>query len=307
MADAIAYFNGSFVDPSRLTIAMNDMGFLMGTTVSERVRTFQGDLFRWEAHLDRLAHSLQIIDLELPDYRSRLTAAVEKVVEHNYRLLDAGDDLGLCILITPGELAAADTNKETQPTVCIYSYPLPFQDWAPWYTNGVQLMVSQVRQVPANCWPGDLKCRSRMHYYLADQEVARAQPGARALLLDQEGYVSEASTANVVIFRSSEGLVTPPRLKTLPGISLAVVRELAEQLSMNWVERDLTVDDVAEADEVMLCSTSPCIWSVTEFNRQPVGDGKPGITWRTLLDRWSDMVGLSICQQAEQFAQRSSS
>ena len=67
MADAIAYFNGSYVDPSRLTIAMNDMGFLMGTTVSERVRTFQGKLFRWEAHLDRLAHSLQIIDLELSD------------------------------------------------------------------------------------------------------------------------------------------------------------------------------------------------------------------------------------------------
>ncbi|MEO2023171.1 MAG: aminotransferase class IV [Pirellulaceae bacterium] len=304
MAAAIAYLNGDYVDPSRLTIAMNDMGFLMGTTVSERVRTFQGNLFRWEAHLDRLARSLQVIDVELPDYRSLLTAAVEKVVEHNYRLLDPADDLGLCILITPGELAAADAHEETQPTVCVYSYPLPFRDWVPWYTDGVPLMVSQVRQVPANCWPGDLKCRSRMHYYLADQEVAREQPGARALLLDQEGYVSEASTANVVTFRSSEGLVTPPRLKTLPGISLAVVRELAEQLSMNWVERDLTVDDMAEAEEIMLCSTSPCIWAVTEFNCQPVGDGKPGVTWKTLLARWSDMVGVSIRQQAEQFAQR---
>jgi len=93
----------------------------------------------------------------------------------------------------------------------------------------------------------------------------------------------------------------------LPGISLATVRELAKGLSLDWTERDLQVSDVEQADEVMLCSTSPCIWAVTEFNRQPVRDGKPGPTVERLLAGWSDMVGVSIEEQACQFANRTTS
>ena len=303
MGEPIAYLNGTYVDPAELTIAVNDVGFVMGATVSERLRTFAGQLFRWEAHLDRLARSLEVVGLDFPGQQQELMKAATKVVQHNYSLLDPADDLGLSVLVTPG----VGSDGDRTPTICLYSYPLPFQDWLPWYRQGAQLMVSQVRQVPASCWPGELKCRSRMHYYLADREAAQKQPGSRALLLDQEGYVSEASTANLLIYRSQEGLVSPPPSKTLPGISLATVRELAEQLSIDWIERDLQVSDVEQADEVMLCSTSPCIWAVTEFNRQPIGDGKPGPTVERLLAAWSDMVGVSIQQQASQFANRTAS
>jgi branched-chain amino acid aminotransferase len=303
MGEPIAYLNGTYVDPAELTIAVNDVGFVMGATVSERLRTFTGQLFRWEAHLDRLARSLEVVGLDFPGHQQELMKAATKVVQHNYSLLDPADDLGLSVLVTPGVGSAGDRT----PTICLYSYPLPFQDWLPWYRQGAQLMVSQVRQVPASCWPGELKCRSRMHYYLADREADRQQPGSRALLLDQEGYVCEASTANLLIYRSQEGLVSPPPSKTLPGISLATVRELAEQLSIDWIERDLQVSDVEQADEVMLCSTSPCIWAVTEFNCQPIGDGKPGPTVERLLAAWSDMVGVEIQQQASQFANRTAS
>lgn len=303
MAEPIAYLDGTYVDPSQLTIAINDMGFVMGATVSERLRTFGGQLFRWEAHLDRLTHSLEVIGLDLPGHRQELSAAASRLVEQNHALLDPADDLGLCILVTPG----AGYHDEKKPTVCLYTYPLPFQDWLPWYRQGAKLIVSKVRQVPANCWPGDLKCRSRMHYYLADREAAEQQPGARALLLDQEGHVSEASTANLLIYCAAEGLISPPSSKTLPGISLATVRELAKGLSLDWTERDLQVSDVEQADEVMLCSTSPCIWAVTEFNRQPVSDGQPGPVSKQLLAAWSDMVGVSIEEQASQFANRTTS
>ena len=181
MAEPIAYLNGAYVDPSQLTIAINDMGFVMGATVSERLRTFGGQLFRWEAHLDRLTHSLEVVGLDFPEHRQELMAVATKLVEQNHSLLDPADDLGLCILVTPG----VGHPDERKPTVCLYTYPLPFQDWLPWYRQGAKLIVSQVRQVPARCWPGDLKCRSRMHYYLADREAAQQQPGARALLLDQ--------------------------------------------------------------------------------------------------------------------------
>jgi len=300
MAEPIAYLNGTYVDPSELTIAINDTGFVMGVTVSERLRTFGGQLFRWEAHLDRLSHSLEVIGLDFPGHRQELLTVAEKLVKQNHALLDPADDLGVCILVTPG----SSRHDEPKPTICLYTYPLPFQDWLPWYRQGAKLIVSKVRQVPANCWPGDLKCRSRMHYYLADREAAEQQPGARALLLDQEGYVSEASTANLLLYRAGEGLISPPASKTLPGISLATVRELAKGLSLDWKERDLEVADLEHAEEIMLCSTSPCIWAVTEFNCEPVGNGQPGPIVKQLLAAWGTMVGLEIEAQASQFSSR---
>jgi D-alanine transaminase/branched-chain amino acid aminotransferase len=55
---------------------------------------------------------------------------------------------------------------------------------------------------------------------------------------------------------------------------------------------------------VLLCSTSPCVWSVTRLNGRPIADGKPGAMFRRLLDEWSRMVGLDIKAQALRFASR---
>ena len=69
-------------------------------------------------------------------------------------------------------------------------------------------------------------------------------------------------------------------------------------------ERDLTADDVAAADEVLLCSTSPCVWSVTRVDGQAIADGRPGPIARQLLDAWSRLVGLDIAEQARRFSTR---
>jgi branched-subunit amino acid aminotransferase/4-amino-4-deoxychorismate lyase len=144
-----------------------------------------------------------------------------------------------------------------------------------------------------------------MHYYLADLKARRIEPGARAILLDAGGHVLEASTANLCIFRRDEGLVSPPKDKILPGVSIGVVAELARGLGIPFLYRDLTVDELVRADEVLLCSTSPCIWPVLRLNGQMVGSGMPGETFQKLLTAWSDLVGVNIQTQAERFAPRS--
>ena len=98
-------------------------------------------------------------------------------------------------------------------------------------------MTTAVRQVPGDCWPSELKCRSRMHYYLADREAAAIEPGPRALLLDHEGFVAEASTANALAYRAGEGLLSPPLGKVLRGISMGVVVELTERLGIPFRQR----------------------------------------------------------------------
>ena len=337
----LAYLNGKLIPAAQAAVPVYDAGFVQGTTVAEQLRTFGGRLFRLEQHLHRLAASLEIVGVDPGISLTELAEAAHELVRQNQALLAAGDDLGLSMFVTPGPYPAMAASAEAAgtrgPLVCMHTYPLPFHVWTEKYVRGQVLTVTDVDQVPPTCWPPALKCRSRMHYYLADRKAAQLQPGSRALLLDDTGAVLEASTASVFLYRRQEGFVSPPTEKILPGVSLMVIAELAEGFGVPFLHRDFTVAEMLSADEVMLCSTSPCVWPVVQLmtpnlpeaerlaeggsagaspsqraspspwahslQAQPVGGGQPGAMFRRLLAAWSELVGVDIQRQAEQFAQ----
>lgn len=300
----LVFLNDRWIPAAEAGVPLIDGGFVQGATAAEQLRTFSGRIFHFDEHIDRLERSLGVLGLTLPLARDELRAAAERLVAHNHALLADGDDLGLSIFVTPGDYPAYATRRETRPLLGMHTYPLPFRLWAAKYAEGQHLAVSTVRQVPPECWPPQVKCRSRLHYYLADREAAARFPGARALLLDLHGWVSEASTANVMIVRRNEGLLSPPLERVLPGVSLAVAFELARRIGWNTRHRDLTVDDVATADEVLLSSTPFCLLPVTQFEGRPVGGGSPGPVFSQLLNEWSRLVALDISAQALRFVER---
>jgi branched-subunit amino acid aminotransferase/4-amino-4-deoxychorismate lyase len=211
----------------------------------------------------------------------------------------SGDDWSLVALVTPGK-----TQDAAQPTVCVHGSPLTFGSWVQKFDEGVALRIVSIRQVPPNCWPPEMKCRSRMHYYLADREAAQLESDSRALLLDQDGFVGEASTANVVCYFRDRGLVTPRLGKVLPGITQEVLFELAGGLGMARVEDDIAPEQLVAADEVYLTSTSVCLLPVARIDGRPIGAGKPGPVFRQLLGAWTRHVGVDIAEQARKFAAR---
>jgi branched-subunit amino acid aminotransferase/4-amino-4-deoxychorismate lyase len=303
--ETLAYLNGQFLPFSQLAIPPTDAGFVLGVTVAEQLRTFGGQLFRLDQHLHRLARSLEIVGVDPGLSWERLGEIARELAARNHALLDPADDLGLAIFITPGPYSAyKGSSAQTGPTVGMHTQPLPFGQWASKYDSGEALVTTSVTQVPATCWPLELKCRSRMHYYLADRQAHQIEPGARALLLDEAGEVTESSTASVLIVHPDSGLLSPPKDKILPGVSVAVIEELARLLSIPFAQRSLHVADFASAGEAILCSTSPCVWSVTRFNGGPIGTGKPGPIAMQLRQAWSDLVGVDIVAQARRFAKR---
>ena len=305
MPRPVAYLNGQIVDAQAAVIPATDAGFVLGVTVAEQLRTFGGKLFRLDRHLQRLSHSLEIVGIDPGVPLAELGRVAEEMAARNHRLLDPDDDLGLSIFVTPGPYATFDTvAPRSGPTVGIHTYPLPFHLWHDKYEAGQSLVVTDVMQVPSACWPAELKCRSRMHYFLADKKARQVEPGARALLLDASGQVVEASTANVLIFRANEGLISPPREAILPGVSVAVLAELAAGMKIPFVHRRLDPADIAAAGEVMLCSTSPCVWPVTRFSGQPIGNGRCGPVVKELLKKWSQLFGVEVAAQAARFARR---
>jgi len=311
MQKPLAFLNGRFVPAAELTIPAYDAGFILGATVSEQLRTFRGKLFKLDDHLARLRRGLKITGITLDCTFEQLGAWAEELATANHKLLDPADDLGLSLFVTPGPYGTfAPPNVPRRPTIGMSTYALPFQMWAEKYERGEHLAVSKVRQVPEASWPREMKCRSRMHYYLADKEVRERVPGARALLLDERGHVNETSTANIAGFVDDgiNGTIwTPPRDAVLPGVSLKAMWELAYRRFGvgSYGEGQMFPDQLTEDwREVWLTSTPSCLLPVVKIGDAEVGDGRPGPTFKKLLAAWGEEVGVDIAEQARRFAKR---
>ena len=102
MDQPIAYLNGQFLPADRAMLPVYDAGFALGATITEQLRTFGGKLFRIEQHMQRLERSLAVCGLTPEIEIGEFASIAGKLVEHNHRLLEPGDDLGLAIFVTPG-------------------------------------------------------------------------------------------------------------------------------------------------------------------------------------------------------------
>jgi branched-subunit amino acid aminotransferase/4-amino-4-deoxychorismate lyase len=300
VTEPLVYLNGRLVPASEAHLAVYDAGVVQGATVAEQTRTFRHRPYRLGDHLDRLFRGLRSTRLDIGLSKEELARLSEEVLAHNARLIDKDDDLGLIQFVTAGEYATyagmSGRPPRTVPTVCVHTYPLPFGLWAGKMRTGAHLITPSVRNVPPQCWDPQLKCRSRMHYYLAEREVRAVDPEAYALLLDLEGHVTETNAANFLMVERGT-IVSPLSAKVLPGISRATVIELAAALGIPFVERDVPVSSAQKADEAFLSSTPYCLLPVTRLNGVAVGDGRPGPVSRRLLEAWGRVVGMDIERQ----------
>lgn len=305
--EPVVFLRGEFIPLSQAALPLHDAGIVQGATVTEQTRTFGKQLFRLEDHLRRLTRSLRYARLEpgwsVDDWRSYSL----QLVERNSRFLHPDDEMGIIQFVTAGEYGNYNTwpgqANRSGPTVCIHSFPLPFELWSERMEKGVHLVTPSIRHVPAQCFDPKIKCRSRMNYYLADQEARLVEPSAIALLLDLQGNITETNAANIFLVLDGE-LHTPPSTYTLPGISRAMVMELASPLGLRVRERDLQLYDAVNADEAMLSSTPFCLMPVAKINGISLPTPCPGPIYQRLLSAWSEAVGIDIAAQIQSNARR---
>src|SRR6187401_1628229 len=126
-----AYFNGTWIPSSELSIGVDDAGFLLGATVTERLRTFRGQVFRLDEHVRRLRGSLEIIGLDSDKITNEIARVVPEFVRRNQALIDAEDDWSVVAFATPGVAGSR------QSTVCVHGHPLPFKNWATQFETGL--------------------------------------------------------------------------------------------------------------------------------------------------------------------------
>ena len=300
MKEPIVYLNSNFVPASQAAIRIYDLGVILGATLTEMTRTFTHAPFRLDDHLDRLYRSCKYAGIHPPLTRNKMREKTLELIRANRELIEPGADLGIVHFITPGEneiyAGSAAGSVRLTPTVCIHSFPLPFRVWRHLFDPGAHCVTPALRHIPPQCLDPKSKNRSRLHWWLADQQTHAVDPEAITLLLDLEGNVTECAGSNFVIVEDRT-VYSPTTRNILQGVSLLTVRELAADHGLDWIEKDIQPYDVANADEAWLTTTPYCIAPCTRFNNIPVGSGKPGPLFKELLTAWSSRVGLDIEKQ----------
>lgn len=296
--EPLAALNGRLVPLQQACLSVVDDGIVQGAIVTERIRTFAHRPYLLDEHLQRLRDSLGSTGIAPASLVDSLPRWVEAVVVHNVQLLEAGQDLAIVIFVTPGpdRGLAAGMTLESRPSVCVHTSVIPVAEWGRLATGGVRLVTPAARQVPPDSLDPRIKHRSRLNWYLAQQQARRQDPKAWALLLDARGHVTETASGNLMIYDGTR-LLTPRAEGVLGGISRQVVTRLAAAAGIPTVQADLSVADVLAAREAFLTSTGYCLLPATMLNGRQIGEGRPGPLAARLLRDWSAEVGVDIVAQ----------
>lgn len=299
MNTPIAYLNGQYLPIEQAHLHVFDLGVVGGVSVTEMTRTFRHVPFLLDQHLDRLVHSLEVAGIDVTQTKADFQDICEEVVRQNAPLIPAEHDLGLTVFATAGQnltyLGRREHARVNEPTVCVHSFPLPFELWADSYDAGLHLVTVNTRSIPDDVIDPRIKHRSRLHWHLAAREARQIDPHAMAILEDDQDQLTETATGNVCVVDGTT--IISPAGHVLAGISREYLAKLASQLGLSFIHAPVTAEDLSHADEALLTSTPPCALPITRFNQKPIGSGQPGPVYRQLMDAWSKSVGLDIIDQ----------
>jgi branched-subunit amino acid aminotransferase/4-amino-4-deoxychorismate lyase len=300
MTEPVAWLNGQIVPISEAKLHVFDQGLVLGASITEMIRTFAHTPFHLDDHLDRLYRSLQAVGFPPVLAPKELKSVVLDVVDHNQRHIPAGHDLGIIAFVTAGHnltyLGMTGVEQSRTPTVCVHTFPLPFELWADKCDDGQHLVTPSIRHIPPESLDPKIKSRSRLNWYLADQQARLVDSSAGALVLDRDGNITETSTANFFLVSNGTILTPSPRI-ALGGVSQKVVLELAAKLGIPSVAADLQIYDALNAHEAFTSSTPYCMLPVTRINGCQIGTGRRGPIFDRLVAAWNDLAGLDIIGQ----------
>ena len=261
-------------------ISARDRGLLLGDGLFETMRAHGGTIFKFDHHLARLRHGLDVLAIAEP---SQLRQWVLTAVRA------AGDsDASVRLTVTRGPGAAGVAPPAgAQPTVIVSVNPMPsFPSQI--YELGLTATIASGRRNERAMTAG-LKTLAYGDAIAAWIQAHRAGTD-EALFLDTEGHCSEATASNLFIFAGGV-LLTPPRsCAALPGITRATVLDLARGFSIEALERPFAETELVGADEAFLTSSLRGIAPLVSVGDATIGGGIPGPVTRRIAEAYAALV-----------------
>ncbi|MCP4470701.1 MAG: hypothetical protein GY815_08445 [Gammaproteobacteria bacterium] len=297
----LAYVNGRFLPETEAAVSIRDMGLVYGESVFDTARTFNGEIFMLEAHIDRLFASLDYARIDPGMDKSAYFQATIDLVERNLPMLRDGEDYWVTIRVTSGQQALdGEPPLHTGSTIIIDCIPIPLRARASFFVNGIEAIVADRRRIAPEALSPNAKTSNYLNMTLAQKEVSAERPGAWALMCDREGNLAEGAGCNFFIVR--DGVVyTPTTEYVLAGVSRQVVIELCEEMGIPLRESSLSLEQVLAADEAFFTSTSLCACPVASVNGSTYDSGIPGKVSQRIMDGFAARVGMDYVAQYKNF------
>ncbi len=302
--EPVIYVDGEWIPKSRASISVYDHGLLYGDGVFEGIRVYNGVIFRFKEHLERLYSSAKSIRLQVPLSPDEMTRTVVETLKRN-GLKDAY--IRLVVTRGVGDLGV-DPRKCRKPSLFIITEYVDPSFGALAKQRGISVIISSVRRDAVDATTHEIKSLNYLNSVLAKLEAVDAGVDD-ALMLDRNGFVSEATTTNLFIVKYGEIYTPPSTAAILPGVTRRRIIKLARELDYVVVEKGLTPYDVTNADEAFLTGTLAEVVPLVKVRGIEIGDGKVGSITRRIIQeflkiRADPKDGLPVYQETERIVAR---
>ena len=299
MATPMAFLHGEFMPLAEARIGVMTHAFNYGTAVFEGIRGNWNDeqrelyLFRARDHVARLRQSARIMRLDLRYGDDEIVSLVEQLVERS----GFEEDVYVRPIVYKSSEALGVRLHDLDDDFLLYVAPFgAYLD----PDAGARCVTSSWRRVDDTSIPARAKVNGLYVNNALAKTEAQLSGFDEAILLNHDGHVSEGSGENIVILRHGR-LVTPgPQDNILEGITLeTVLRMASEELGLEVQARTIDRTELYVADEAFMTGTAAHVTPVTEIDRVPVGDGRPGPVTKQLQDRYFRAITGRLPQYAE--------
>jgi branched-chain amino acid aminotransferase len=273
--------NGRVFDQEHAVVSVFDHGFLYGEGVYETLRTFNGQPFLFDRHMQRLRNSAGMLQLTGPLVDEELKRRCRDTMDAAGLGRGPENEAYIRILLTRGigELSY-DPGACPVPSVIVIVKP-QIDPPAHAYEQGVTLaLVDVVRNHPGSVNPL-IKSNNLLNNALAMQEAAR-RGAFEGIMRNFRGELAECTTSNLFLVSDGVALTPPLASGLLPGITRAFLFEVGEEAGITVREAVLRDDDLMNADEVFITSTTRGVVPATRIDNRVVGSGAPGPVTRAL-------------------------
>ena len=268
-ADILVHVNGRLVPRAEACVSVFDSVVQGGDAVWEGLRVYRGRIAALDKHLDRLQNSAKTLAFAEAPSSDAIRKAIFDTLEANGMV----DDTHIRLTLTRGEKITSGMNPKLNQSGCTL---IVLAEWKPpvYPDEGIRLVTSATRRNTPQCLDSKVHHNNLLNNILAaiDANVAGVDS---AIMLDIQGFISEANDTNVFIVQDGE-LLTPFADACLPGLTRQMILDIAKAEDIPGREKNLTLSELYSADEAFTTGTMGELTPILEVDGRIIGKGRRG-------------------------------
>ncbi|QDG53310.1 branched-chain amino acid transaminase [Persicimonas caeni] len=296
------WLDGEFVDFEDANVHILTHTLHYGLGAFEGIRCYQREdgksaIFRLSEHIRRLIESCKICTIDVPFTQEQIERACIETVKVN-----GFEDCYLrpLVFLGHGEMGLSATSNKVRVAVIAWKWGAYLGDEG--LEKGIRAKVSSFNRHHVNSSMVKGKINGQyVNSILAKREVMAAGYD-EAIMLDTDGYISEASGENIFIVYRNRLFTTPIGSSILGGITRDTIVTLAKERGISIIEQRFTRDMLYTADEIFMVGTAAEITPVRELDERTIGDGTVGPVTKALQAAYFDQVKGSSTDHPEWLA-----